>query len=194
MALLVAPGRACGASPDALYDHHCAECHGADGRGGKAPALNKQGLLRTVGEDYLIRSISFGRPVRGCPAYAGTISTEDIKKIARHIKGWQKGAMLDAPERDVRPAKTARGEDLFTLCGGCHGLEGEGAMGPPLLDPGFLASVSDTELRRTIMWGREGTPMKGYLKGGGGLATLDEGEIDELIAYIRFRESSLKTP
>lgn len=174
-----------------LFRQYCSECHGEGGRGGKGPALNKEGLLRTVGIAYLINSITLGRTILGCPSYGGSIPAEEIKEIAVYIKGWQKGEMLPAPEHDVEPKKTARGEDLFTLCGGCHGLEGEGAMGPPLLDPGFLASVSDTDLRRTVMWGRPGTPMKGYLKGQGGLATLTEEEIDEIISYIRYRESGL---
>lgn len=63
-------------------------------------------------------------------------------------------------------------------------------MGPPLLDPGFLESISDTELRRTIMWGRPGTPMKGYLKGMGGLAELAPSEIDEIISYMRYRQKA----
>ncbi len=190
-ALTLVPGAVFAESAAKLYSRHCSECHGVEGRGGKAPALNKEGLLRTVGLTYLVRTITVGRPLRGCPANGGSIAPEEIKAIALYVKDWQKGDMLEAPERDVEPGKTPRGEDLFTLCGGCHGLEGEGAMGPPLLDPGFLASVSDTELRRTIMWGRPGTPMKGYLKGGGGLATLTEEEIDEIIAYIRYREKGL---
>jgi len=188
LALLLVPGFVFAAPATELYGRYCSECHGEEGRGGKAPALNKEGLLRTVGVAYLVNSITLGRPLRGCPSYGGTIPPKEIREIAVYIKGWQKGGMLPAPEHDVEPAKTMRGEDLFTLCGGCHGLEGEGAMGPPLLDPGFLASVSDAELRRTIMWGRPGTPMKGYLKGGGGLTTLTEEEIDEIIAYIRYRE------
>lgn len=172
-----------------LYLKHCSECHGKEGRGAKAPALNKDGLLRTVGIDYITNTIMLGRPTRGCPAHAGTLSDEEIDAIALYVKSWQKGAMLDAPERDVIPARTPKGEDLFTLCGGCHGLEGEGAMGPSLLDDGFLASITDTDLRRTIMWGRPGTPMKGYLKDGGGLTTLTEEEIDEIISYIRYRQN-----
>lgn len=191
LALLLVPGVVYAAPAAELYGRYCSECHGEEGRGSKGPALNKDGLLRTVGLAYLINTITLGRTVLGCPSYGGTIPPEEIREIAVYIKGWQKGETLPAPERDVEPKKTASGEDLFTLCGGCHGLEGEGAMGPPLLDPGFLASISDTELRRTIMWGRPGTPMKGYLKGGGGLATLSEEEIDEIISYIRYRESGL---
>jgi len=65
-------------------------------------------------------------------------------------------------------------------------------MGPPLLDPGLLKSISDTVLRRTIMYGRPGTPMKGFLKGQGGLAFLSEEDIDDLIAYIRFRQEGIE--
>lgn len=173
-----------------LYQKFCSSCHGEEGLGSSAPALNKDGLLRTVDETYFINSIRNGRPMRGCPSFDKKISADEARLLARFIKGWQKEKTLKAPAHDVSPKKTERGEDLFQLCGGCHGLEGEGAMGPPLLDPGFLKSISDTELRRTIMWGRPGTPMKGYLKGKGGLATLTEKEIDEIISYIRYRQKT----
>lgn len=171
-----------------LYAENCAECHGASGEGALAPALNKQGLLTTVGEEYIMKTMVYGRPIRGCPSYSGLIPTSGMKQIAAYMKGWQKGPLLSAPSHKVEPKKTPRGVDLFTLCGGCHGLEGEGAMGPPLLDAGFLASSSDEDLRRTIMYGRPGTPMKGYIKGMGGLAELTVDEIDEIISYMRYRQ------
>lgn len=175
-----------------LYLENCAVCHGRGGEGLSASALRKEGMLRTSSHDYFTNSIRFGRPIRGCPSFEGKIPEDGMKDIASHIKGWQEEAALEAPAHNVIPKKTARGEDLFTLCGGCHGLYGEGAMGPPLLDPGFLKSISDADLRRTIMWGRAGTPMKGYIEGRGGLAVLSEDEIDELISYIRYRQTLLK--
>lgn len=175
-----------------LYTANCSSCHGKGGEGGKGPMLRKEGLLRTVGTGYFIRSIRYGRPILGCPSFEGRLNDADMSAIASHIKSWQEGKDLEAPSGDVLPLYTKRGERLFTLCGGCHGLEGEGAMGPPLLDPGLLLSISDTELRRTIMWGRPGTPMKGYLKDMGGLAVLTPGEIDEIISYMRFRQKMKK--
>lgn len=175
-----------------LFQKHCSECHGNEGRGGKAPALKKEGLLVTADIDYFANSIRFGRPIRGCPSFRGKVREDDIIRIASYIKGWQKGEMLEAPDHDVQAGDNKRGREIFAICGGCHGVEGEGAMGPPLMDPGLLKSASDTVLRRTIMYGRPGTPMKGYLSGMGGLAVLTVEEIDQLIAYIRYREKMIE--
>ncbi|MBI5232749.1 MAG: cytochrome c [Deltaproteobacteria bacterium] len=175
-----------------LYLENCSSCHGHDGQGANAPALRKEGLLATVDTDYFVNTMNYGRPIRGCPSFEKRMTPAEMEKVAFYIKGWQKGETLSAPTHVVVPKDTQRARDIFILCGGCHGLEHEGAMGPPLLDPGFLLSVSDTALRRTIMYGRPGTPMKGYLEGMGGLAELTPEEIDGLIAYIRYRERSFE--
>lgn len=176
----------------ASYIANCSSCHGKGGEGGKGPALRKEGLLRTVSHEYFTRTMTFGRPVLGCPSFKDKLSPAEMSAIAAHIKSWQEGEQIRVPSHDVKPLYTKRGEQHFMLCGGCHGTEGEGAMSPPLLDPGLLSSISDAELRAAIMWGRPGTPMKGYLKGMGGLATLSPDEIDELISYIRYRQNNLK--
>lgn len=181
-----------GTSGPALYLENCSKCHGQGGEGGKGPMLRKQGLLRTVGSGYFVRTMRHGRPILGCPSFEGKLNEAEMTSIASHIESWQEGADLEAPSHDVAPLFSETGERLFSLCGGCHGLEGEGAMGPPLLDPGLLKSISDTELRRTIMWGRPGTPMKGYLKDMGGLAVLNADEVDDIISYIRFRQKTIK--
>ena len=174
-----------------LYSRHCAACHGDDGYGGKAYALNKKGLLLTVDLDYLINSIRYGRPLSGCPSFEGKLSAEKIKAIATFIKGWQRGELLEAPDYAVLPAKSDRGEFLFNICGACHGLKAEGAMGPPLLDPGFLKSASDTVIRRTIMYGRPGTPMKAFLIGKV-IFPLTPEDIDKLISYLRYRQLEME--
>lgn len=174
-----------------LYKKHCGECHGKDGLGAKAPSLRKDGLLDTTGIDYIKNTIRYGRKIGGMPSFEAAVSAEEIDSISAFVKSWQKNDTLKAPEHDVEPSDTKRGREIFALCGGCHGLEGEGAMGPALLDPGFLASISDADLRRTIMWGRPGTPMKGYLKGMGGLAVLSDEEIDQVISYIRYRQRAM---
>lgn len=170
-----------------LFIDHCASCHGQSAEGAKATALKKEGLLITAELDFFIKSIKFGRPLSGCPSFEKTLSPSQIEALAKYIKGWQKGKLIVAPTHIVEVKNDLRGKELFAICGACHGLKIEGAMGPPLLDPGFLQSASDTMLRRTIMYGRPGTPMKGFLAGQGGFPLSPE-DIDRLISYMRYTQ------
>lgn len=176
-----------------LYLNRCSGCHGEEGEGRSALPLNKEGFLVTVELDYITRSILFGRPLSGCPSLENILTETEIVKIARFIKSWQRGKLLPVSAHTVAAADSKRGRELFPLCGGCHGLEGEGAMGPPLFDMGLLKSLSDSDLRRTIVYGRPGTPMRGFLKGAkGSLGTMSNADVDKLIAYIRFRQFALE--
>jgi len=175
-----------------LYLDYCAKCHGESGEGGKAYALNKEGLLITTDMKYLTGSIKYGRPLSGCPPHENKLAKEEIIDLALFIKSWQKGETIEAPSYRVNPEESERAKELFPICGACHGLKTEGAMGPPLFDPGFLKSASDQVIRRTIMYGRPGTPMKGFLKGYGPFP-LSAKDIDTIISYMRFKEINQKT-
>lgn len=186
LATLFSPAALSASEGPRLFSAHCAGCHGKGGGGASAPALRKEGLLITVEQGYFSKSIEAGRTMRGCPSFKGRIAPEEAEAIAAHIKSWQEGELLASPAHEVAPSYSEEGERLFGLCGGCHGTSGEGAMGPPLLDPGFLESASDADLRRTIMHGRPGTPMKGFLVGDGAFYALTPGEIDSVISYMRY--------
>lgn len=172
-----------------LYLKHCSTCHGQDGEGGKAYALNKEGLLVTADIDFFIGSIKYGRPLSGCPPHEDKLKPSQIEELAFFIKSWQRGETLSAPEYSVEADDSERGKELFPICGACHGLKTEGAMGPPLFDIGFLKSASDQVIRRTIMYGRPGTPMKGFMKGYGPFP-LTISDIDKIISYMRYKQLS----
>lgn len=169
-----------------LYIEYCSSCHGTVGEGGKGPALNKQGLLAMATEEYFIKTMIYGRPAGGCPSFAKRLKHEDMKAIAVFIKRWQSVESINVPHHTVIPLETEIGKKVFPVCVGCHDVGGVGAMGPSLIDHGFQASASDAFLRGTIMYGRKGTPMRGYLKGQGSVPELTEAEIDDLISYIRY--------
>lgn len=168
-----------------LYLANCATCHGVEGEGGKGLALNRQSFLVVASDVYLVKSMLYGRPTRGCPPKK-ELSKDEFVSIASFIKGWQKEKSVTVPNNKVQPFASVRGKELFALCAGCHEADGSGAMGPSLIDPGFQASAPDGFIRGTIMLGREGTPMAGFYKEAGHVAALSEKDIDEVVAYIRY--------
>lgn len=168
-----------------LYHDNCATCHGAEGEGGKGLALNRQSFLVVASDIYLVKSMLYGRPTRGCPPRKD-LSKDEVLSIAAFIKGWQKEKSITVPQNRVQPYQSMRGKELFGICAGCHDADGAGAMGPSLVDPGFQASASDGFIRGTIILGRDGTPMAGFSKEKGHVPPLSEEDIDEVVAYIRY--------
>jgi len=63
-------------------------------------------------------------------------------------------------------------------------------LAPALNNSGFLASASDALIKKTLMQGREGTPMVSFLKQG-----LRERDINDIVSYVRqFEKSGTTAP
>lgn len=183
-----------------LFAENCAACHGERGRGGLGLPLNLQSFLVLADEGYLIRSMKFGRPIRGMPSFTEDLTPADMRAIALYIKSWQYQPSVELLAGPVN-GNAGEGEALFKgLCTGCHGLDGKGGPiaggghvigavsgigGPALADQGFLKSATDGYIKATLMFGRIGTPMGAYLKGRQGFVELREWEIDDIVAYLR---------
>lgn len=184
------------AAPDgsALYASHCSACHGDKGAGGVGVPLSLPSFLENVDDDFLAKSIRHGRPGRVMPAFS-KLSDAQIDAIVGHIRGWSK---QPAPQFSLRPVlgDAEHGRELYaSYCAGCHGADGKGGKGtgvtfsrrrdlpiiaPALNNPGFLKAVSDEMIRHTLLYGREGTPMRSFLVQG-----LSEQDIDDLVSYVR---------
>lgn len=183
-----------------LYEDNCSACHGDEGSGGMGLPLNLQSFLVIADQDYLIKSMQYGRPVRGMPSFEDDLDPADMHAIAAFVKSWQYQPSLELPKGPIT-GDVKNGQALFKgLCTGCHGIDGMGgpeaggghvigAMsgigGPALADQGFLKSATDSYIKATLMYGRVGTPMGAYLKGRQGFVELLEQEIDDIITYIR---------
>lgn len=76
-------GSSAWAAPDpaALYQKHCASCHGADRLGGNGPAL-LPGNLERLRKPAAITTIAEGRIATQMPGFAGQMSADDIKAVA----------------------------------------------------------------------------------------------------------------
>jgi len=184
------------AAPDGetLYSRHCGACHGEDGKGGIGVPLSLASFQATIDDDYLRRSIRYGRPGRVMPAFTH-FSDKEVDQIVKHIRGWNQGAAAKFPRTPVR-GNVEHGRQLYAKhCASCHGENGGGGKGtgitlprprttsivaPALNNPGFLASASDLMIKNTLMKGREGTPMVSFIKQG-----LKEKDIDDIVGYVR---------
>jgi cytochrome c553/WD40 repeat protein len=69
------------ADANALYQTHCASCHGVDRLGGVGPALLPGNLERLRRPDAL-KTISDGRVATQMPAFSAKLSDEEIKLLA----------------------------------------------------------------------------------------------------------------
>jgi cytochrome c oxidase cbb3-type subunit 3 len=180
-----------------LYARHCSSCHGIDGKGGVGVPIALPSFLNSVSDEYLKKTIRFGRPGRVMPAFE-SLSDVQLTVIARYLRRWSdKPGTIE--NTMVVKGDSKKGKQLFVkYCAQCHGEEGRGGKGtgvtysrkrdlpiiaPALNNAGFLASASDTMIRDTIIFGREGTPMTSML-----VAGLSEENIDDLVSYIRSME------
>ncbi len=178
---------------ESLYTGICASCHGPHAEGALGPQLSNAVFLDTVNDATLTQWISFGRPgtqmrphLRGQQGNADLSKSqiEDIVTFLRSLRGRQ---AIDGERIGLGYAP--RGAVLYReMCVSCHGVQGEGTVGPGIRNPAFLHAASDGFLRATIVLGRDGTEMRSMSHRGSGIVEMKAAEIDDLIAYLRSNE------
>src|SRR5512144_2554669 len=67
-----------------LYARHCAECHGADRRGGSGPALLPESLHRLKRGDA-VAAIAAGRPATQMRGFGDELDQDEISALADMI-------------------------------------------------------------------------------------------------------------
>jgi DNA-binding beta-propeller fold protein YncE/cytochrome c553 len=83
-ALACVQGPALASDAAALYQSHCASCHGADRLGGVAPAL-LPGNLERLRRPEALKTISEGRIATQMPGFSGKLSADEIKSLGDFI-------------------------------------------------------------------------------------------------------------
>ena len=147
-----------------LYAQNCAGCHGVDGRLGAARPLHDPLYLTLVGTDVLRQVIAHGVPGTAMPAFAehdgGSLTDAqiDILVTGMHAHWGRPEAVQDValPPYRLEAGDGQRGAAVYsTFCAHCHGEGGRGgARGGSIVDPNYLALVSDQHLRTTVITGR----------------------------------------
>jgi mono/diheme cytochrome c family protein len=148
----------------ALYKNNCAGCHGGDGRLGPARPLNDPVFLAVIGPEKLKDVIARGVPSTAMPAFAqsggGGLTDQQIAIVADQIEArWsrpQDFLSVAVPPYSADLGNSKTGEAVFrAYCASCHGEGGTGgSKAGSVIDPSFLALVSDQSLRTTVIAGR----------------------------------------
>jgi cytochrome c oxidase cbb3-type subunit 3 len=178
---------------DALYARHCAGCHGAEGRLGPARPLNDPLYLALVPRERLTRVIARGVAGTSQPAFAqsagGELTDAQIDALVQGlIATWgRQDAARDAalPPYESAPGDAGRGQVVYaTACAACHGPEGRGGpKGGAVVDPSYLALVSDQSLRATVIAGRPDLGMPDW-RGYGAGQPVTRQQISDIVAWL----------
>lgn len=96
---------------------------------------------------------------------------------------WEPSAREDA--REVQKASLAeQGSSIYNLnCSSCHGVDGEGGIGPALNAEQFLTGAVDSQIEALIAVGVPGSQMSAYSLDFGGPLTSEQ--IEALTVFIR---------
>jgi cytochrome c oxidase cbb3-type subunit 3 len=155
-----------------LYAQNCSGCHGGDGRLGAARALNDPLYLTLASATTLREAIAQGMPGTSAPAFAqkagGNLTDKQIDVLVEGMRSRWGGSvsfrnavlppysLQDAVAKKSGPGEPRRGAVVYqTYCAQCHGSDGGGGLkGGSVVNPAYLAMVSDQALRTTVIVGR----------------------------------------
>jgi cytochrome c oxidase cbb3-type subunit 3 len=111
-----------------LFEGLCADCHGFEGTGGRAPSLNRPTLTRAQDDDSLRAIIRDGIPERGMPRVRRTTDNEQRQLIA-----YVRSLSRTAPALGGGDPQKGSAVYQRTGCSSCHVIKGEGGtVGPEL--------------------------------------------------------------
>jgi cytochrome c oxidase cbb3-type subunit III len=184
-----------------LYALNCSGCHGADGRLGAARPLNDPLYLALVSNDTLRQMIAQGVPGTAAPAFAqqvgGPLTDKQIDILVEGMKSrWGKAqdfknvalppySLQDASAKGSGPGDTQRGAVAYqTYCAQCHGKDGSGGpKGGSVINPAYLALVSDQALRTALIVGRSDLGMPDWRANIPG-RSMSPQEISDVVAWL----------
>jgi mono/diheme cytochrome c family protein len=182
-----------------LYAQNCAACHGKDGKGGATLPLANPVYLAVAGTSNIQRTTANGVAGTLMPPFAksrgGTLSDRQIAVLASGIVGtWgHAGSEQAIPHAGVAPGDPVNGQAAYTtFCARCHGTNGTGSKKGSevwtgsIVDPAYLALVSDQYLRSAIIAGLPDRNMPDWSADlvGPGARPMTDQEITDTVAWI----------
>jgi cytochrome c oxidase cbb3-type subunit III len=184
-----------------LYALNCSGCHGADGRFGAARPLNDPLYLALVSNDTLRQMIAQGVPGTAAPAFAqqvgGSLTDKQIDILIEGMRSrWGSTesfknvtlppySLRDASAAGSGPGDPQRGTAAYQkYCSQCHGKDGSGGpKGGSVINPDYLALVSDQALRTAVIVGRSDLGMPDWRANISG-QLMSPQEISDVVAWL----------
>lgn len=138
-----------------LFLQNCAQCHGADARGGKGfPNLTDKDWLYGGEPDAIKQTILYGRQAT-MPAWKDALGEQGLKEVTAYV--------LSLSGRKVNQQLAQAGKARFAMCSACHGMDGQGSLAnnlpmgaPNLTDNIWLYGGSKKAVMESIANGRNG--------------------------------------
>ncbi len=173
-----------------LYLRFCLDCHGKEGNGGVAVALNQPGFLGRVNNDFILNTLLRGRENTAMPSWSN-LEDGELSDLISYIRTWHSEPPESTPmEFEVTDPEEGALKFHF-LCSRCHGEFGEGETGPAIINKNFLDVAGDRYLYETIALGREHTAMFGWSTD---VYNQEKLERDQIAGIIAFMRRSAETP
>jgi mono/diheme cytochrome c family protein len=185
-----------------LYGQNCAACHGVAGQSGAAIALANPVYLANISDVDLTGIITKGVHGKLMPAFGvsggGLLTEAQVEVLVHGIKQtWGKpgvlGGVTPPPYHATSTASAADGEKVFAAsCASCHGADGQGvktqplaknAMAGSIVDPTYLALVSDQYLRSVVIAGMPEQGMPDW-RGAAGAKPLSNEDVTAVVAWL----------
>jgi len=167
-----------------LYENYCKTCHGAEGKGDVAVALNQEGLLSRADDDYLAETLLRGRGNTAMPGW-WNLEEKQMADLLAYVASWRRSVPssgdIALPEADLELGANR----YHFLCFRCHGEFGEGDTGPSIINRDFLEVASNRMLYETIALGRSHTAMFGWSTDVYNKEKLEKQDISNIIGHMR---------
>jgi cytochrome c oxidase cbb3-type subunit 3 len=171
-----------------IYDSNCRMCHGDDGKGMAALALNNPDIQRIITDRFYCNTIRNGRYNTAMPSWYW-LTDRNLADLLALIRSWGSEyssiPVINLPDGDPQQGAL----QFHYLCSRCHGEFGEGETGPAILNKDFLTVANNNYLYMTVAFGRARTAMFGWKGQLAGEESIGDKQISDIIAYMRSIEN-----
>ena len=167
-----------------LFALNCQACHGENGKGDVAVALNQHGFLSRADNEFILATMLQGRGNTAMPGWSH-LEENELRDLLSVIRSWNPArpplGEMSLPEPDLEQGALR----YHFLCSRCHGEFGEGETGPSIINADFLEVAGNNFLYGTIAEGRAHTAMFGWSSDVYDQEKLGVQDISNIIGFMR---------